>query len=66
MQAMVDNKDKLSLETLLIPAREQLRSDQVVLFVRAICAVGHMATPAEEHLDLAAKLAPAVAGISFG
>ena len=66
MQAMVANGDNRSLETLLIPTREQLRSDQMILYVRAICAVGHLATPEEEHLDLAAKLAPEVASLSFG
>lgn len=51
------NRQGFPIETLLGRCRQQKASDQMLLFVRAICAAGLMQEPAESLVTLQALLA---------
>lgn len=57
VQEAVTNSQKVPIETLLGICREQKASDQMLLFVRAICAAGLMLEPAINHEYMQAVLA---------
>ena len=47
MQEAVANKHKLPMETLLTSCRQQTASDQMMMFIRAVCAAGLLLEPSD-------------------
>lgn len=56
MQKAVANPHKLPMEELLEPSRQQKASDQMLLFIRAICAVGLLLEPTDSLVNLQTML----------
>lgn len=60
MQDAIANSGHLMIETLLKVCRQQKASDEMLLFIRAVCAAGLMLDPKDSRECLCAIFAEAV------
>ena len=56
VQEAVANRHGLPMETLLASCRQHKASDQMVMFVRAVCAAGLRLDPEDSHTNLLTML----------